>query len=100
MGPCTVLLSLDRAATGAGVEAALACAGPSQSITLGIDIDPGTEAAGLVMLHKGERLPQKPLVCCLMLMSSHSPKSTCVMRRACLRTRQWCMRTLACLQLW
>ena len=89
MGPCTVLLSLDRAATGAGVEAALACAGPSQSITLGIDIDPGTEAAALVMLHKGERLPQKPLVCCLALLSCDSPnKSTCIMTGARLRTHQ------------
>ena len=69
-----MLLSLDYEAADAAAEAALAFAGPCQAISLGIEVEPSTEPASLVLLHQGEPLPQKPLVCCLQ--SSHSSRSS------------------------
>ena len=65
MGVGRMLLSLDYEAADGGAEAALAFAGPCQAISLGIDVEPSTEPAALVLLHQGEPLPQKPLVRCL-----------------------------------
>ena len=64
MGIGRVLLSLDYEAADTGAEAALAFAGPCQAISLGLDVKPSTEPAALVLLHQGEPLLQKPLVCC------------------------------------
>ena len=64
VGVARMLLSLDYEAANSGAEAALAIAGPCQAISLGIDVEPSTEPAGLLLLHNGEPIPQKPLVCC------------------------------------
>ncbi len=63
-GGSRMLLSLDYEPADAAAEAALAFAGPCQAISLGIEVEPSTEPASLVLLHHGELLPQKPLVCC------------------------------------
>ncbi len=64
-GAGKMLLTLDYEPADAAAEAALAFAGPCQAISLGIEVEPSTEPASLVLLHQGEQLPQKPLVCCL-----------------------------------
>jgi len=56
------LLSLDRVPTSAGAKAALAFAGPGQEISIGIEVQPNTEPASLILLHNGEPIPLKPLV--------------------------------------
>ena len=56
------MLSLDYTAADAGAEAALAAAGPARAILLGVEVEPSSAPASLVILHNGQPLPQKPLV--------------------------------------
>ncbi len=56
------MLSLDYTAADAGAEAALAAAGPARAILLGVEVEPSSAPASLVILHQGQPLPQKPLV--------------------------------------
>ena len=57
------MLSLDYTAADAGAEAALAAAGPARAILLGVEVEPSSAPASLVILHNGQPLLQKPLVC-------------------------------------
>ena len=57
-----MLLSLDYKPTDAAAEAALAFAGPCEPISLGVEVEPSTDPASLIILYNGEPLLQKPLV--------------------------------------
>ena len=71
------MLSLDYTPADAGAEAALAAAGPARAILLGVEVEPSSAPASLVILHNGQPLPQKPLV-----------SRTCILPQRCL-ARTW-----------
>lgn len=60
--PVSLLLSLDHKAANPAAEAALNLAGPCQAISLGVEVEPSTAPAALVLLMNGEVLPQRPMV--------------------------------------